>query len=890
MMTSGLGAQTERMPSDLFSTSNTPDASSGENPAAPDQGFAQLFRAMSQNSPDSPAPGSPPALVVTEQCVAADLALNVPQPGSASSQTTVEPSSPNGTPGLLTILESLPVPGATPVKTAAVSCQTGFLAQANTVVPQAPPQVDPLTVPQAQPRSALKPKESTNPTAADSMPQKSASSQVINPVIPNPTPQADLPSAGNTVSDLGATVPRGKIFPVVGGAKGKVGSLVAGNPITRGVTAKNITFTKSSDSEPTGKGSVATTDETHHQTTAAAASTQSDLDLAAIAASPLLAASCVNVPAENAAPFPPVLPAIDRQNPAPNASATEKLSSGLHEVAPFTPGPITLAPGSVMIGSLGSSRAHTLAAESISPHSVSTAVTRSQSAEVITSPLKPGPAGSVPQIPTLPLAANSAALSEQPVHQENVGLTVSDAVAPAAVQVAKPSAELHRTNAWQTPGPELFPRQIECDARLVDLGNSGLVLADQPPVLLSSARHAAGSIVPHQAPAKGSELAAPSANTTPPVATATPLSQGAEQTPPVAVQSSPGVAATDIALTDSLDLQPAKPEAKNAGVRTFSEPVNRLAAGVEAKPTSESAEPGPGQLAVETTDTSTGLPAPSRVAESSAPIPRAEGTSEPLTDRPNNSPTRTESSALAGGTNDAKPMKAMHRVTEQNEIADSAQQKLPRFDASEPRIAEHAASSDHGTVQSRHNASEATVILDMTQRSPGAQPVIPVVEKIVSGPSETVHAVENLQRLINEHALELKHLGPTALVVTVKPDGKTDLVLHLEMNASGIQVQVQCRPELADQLAPKWEQLQQSMAGQGIHVAALNENSARMGSGGSQNWESSTNFRHEQPAPDSRHERPTPRQEPTLSSLAEVSPRKPSNTTVRKNGRWETWA
>jgi hypothetical protein len=136
------------------------------------------------------------------------------------------------------------------------------------------------------------------------------------------------------------------------------------------------------------------------------------------------------------------------------------------------------------------------------------------------------------------------------------------------------------------------------------------------------------------------------------------------------------------------------------------------------------------------------------------------------------------------------------------------------------------------------------------------------------------------------HVTELKSLNLDSMSVVLKPDSNTEIYLRLNQHAGTVEVQARCERGDFQSLNAHWEELQRSLASQGVRVSPL-ENSAwnpdalpgRAGDGFQQ--------APDQPPPQTREPvtelRPAPlKSEPARRSV-------PSTKAPASQG-WESWA
>ena len=159
---------------------------------------------------------------------------------------------------------------------------------------------------------------------------------------------------------------------------------------------------------------------------------------------------------------------------------------------------------------------------------------------------------------------------------------------------------------------------------------------------------------------------------------------------------------------------------------------------------------------------------------------------------------------------------------------------------------------------------------------------------------ETNRAVEQISGLLLREAGLLRQHSPDSMAVVLRPDANTELMVHLTQRNGQIEASVRCERGDFQQLGALWGHLQESLAGQKIQLAPLQESS-----GSPSGWSSSPAASGDgqagaqwgrggrEPAAESAAEQARQSARPQPRSPAEPMPQNPS---LRLQTGWETWA
>ena len=164
----------------------------------------------------------------------------------------------------------------------------------------------------------------------------------------------------------------------------------------------------------------------------------------------------------------------------------------------------------------------------------------------------------------------------------------------------------------------------------------------------------------------------------------------------------------------------------------------------------------------------------------------------------------------------------------------------------------------------------------------------------VRGP-EAARTVEQLSGLVMRETAVLKQHTPDSMAVVLRPDANTELFLHLTQRDGQIEASVRCERGNFDQINALWPQLQESLAGQKVRLAPLQESTEPQrdpqgASGSTMNFSESEqrSRRQSMPEDDSTSDRPSSAP-PSTVSLHPERRRSGTRPTASRPG-WETWA
>jgi hypothetical protein len=282
--------------------------------------------------------------------------------------------------------------------------------------------------------------------------------------------------------------------------------------------------------------------------------------------------------------------------------------------------------------------------------------------------------------------------------------------------------------------------------------------------------------------------------------------------------------------------------------------------------------------------------------EQLSPTPKAAETKLVSTETPK-SPVIT-AQALADssdGTGGALNSQRMTFTGEKNEIAGSAEQKVPgtppKGDLSAKAATYAEAARDSVVSSAKTGAPDASVSLDFSAKS---TPVSLDAAKAASAVQPVDHAAtqaERLGQLVSQQVTVIRQSGSDHLAVSVKLDPHTEVNLQLTNHQGQIQASVRWERGGVEGVESHWKDLQQSLAKQNVQLLPMdNKTSTRQSpnqSGG--NNDTSSNFRDSSPNSQRQGRESRPRFEPAATVPLIPSTGKATARTASPQG-WESWA
>jgi hypothetical protein len=246
------------------------------------------------------------------------------------------------------------------------------------------------------------------------------------------------------------------------------------------------------------------------------------------------------------------------------------------------------------------------------------------------------------------------------------------------------------------------------------------------------------------------------------------------------------------------------------------------------------------------------------------------------------------------GTPVANSSQHMKFATQRNEIAGSAEQKLP-LDA---QTAHTPAGGKETMPVARiripadfSDPNESATQWMVLHAKAGAEAAGTLTTNIANASAPLSGRIEQVERLIDQEIVLVRQSGAASLAVSLKVDSKTSLFLQLTTHQGHIEASVRCEAGDAGALGEHWGQLQESLARQNVHLlplddAAVSSNTPfEPASESGKNFQGGTGPQNEPPRP------PAPEVEKSsddaLDAVVEIT--KPRNKSRHYHG-WEKWA
>ena len=177
------------------------------------------------------------------------------------------------------------------------------------------------------------------------------------------------------------------------------------------------------------------------------------------------------------------------------------------------------------------------------------------------------------------------------------------------------------------------------------------------------------------------------------------------------------------------------------------------------------------------------------------------------------------------GTGSAKDDNSMPKASPENQIAGGTVQKLPGGGRTAPP-AEFRAGEEtlHEAAQQRSRfARPGGETVSLTFGVSGSQPAIHEHVEAPTPAGGAGRVSEQLLLNLTREVAQFKRFNAESMAVVLKPDANTEIFLHLAMRNG--QVDVQARFERGDfsAISGQWQQLQQTMAQQGVRLSPLQD-------------------------------------------------------------------
>lgn len=226
----------------------------------------------------------------------------------------------------------------------------------------------------------------------------------------------------------------------------------------------------------------------------------------------------------------------------------------------------------------------------------------------------------------------------------------------------------------------------------------------------------------------------------------------------------------------------------------------------------------------------------------------------------------------------------MKQLTNQDEVARLMVQELP--DPSAWPVEVRSSEQARGARRDESNLPETIFAsLDLSGSHPHA-----ASETAPASDTPPPTLAQRLLPLVSAEVRVLRQAGPGELSVLLKPDGRTEIVLHLRRKAGYVEATVRCERGDFQSLNTEWGQLRESLLSHGVLMLPLTEPPAavqvRAGAATNSSASASDDPSHRQP-----QSAPMLPDEPSFSGATTTT----SSRTARKAGAdtrrlLESWA
>lgn len=244
------------------------------------------------------------------------------------------------------------------------------------------------------------------------------------------------------------------------------------------------------------------------------------------------------------------------------------------------------------------------------------------------------------------------------------------------------------------------------------------------------------------------------------------------------------------------------------------------------------------------------------------------------------------------GTATALNRQRMKFVSEKNEIAGRAVQKLPdasaAADPSEGSDVTLPIKSDGDLPRRAKDSFEPDLTINFSGKNSATDFALENTSEKVQTPDAPNSQVERLTHLIGQEVITVRQSGASSLAVSLKLDSQTELFLHLTHHDGQLQASLRCERGNAEALNSHWGQLQESLSRQNVHLLPL---------------EDKTSVRSSAPAPTApatsshafdesfkNHQRQTREEAPPTQLTAGTRAAKKTQTAKRAGKGFESWA
>ena len=299
---------------------------------------------------------------------------------------------------------------------------------------------------------------------------------------------------------------------------------------------------------------------------------------------------------------------------------------------------------------------------------------------------------------------------------------------------------------------------------------------------------------------------------------------------------------------------------------------SRTADGAKANPNGDRVSQPP-QKTEKKTDNPSGVPASSPLDSPTAPK------ADPSKPTPVHAKESSAAPPPAAGIGAALPSQQMNTALEMTKTSGQEEQNLPGVPAGLAHLVPEKFGARSFLPAPTGSTGEPAVALtafvppaEVSGTAHGAEEVARVAP---------VDATEKILALMSSAVVQLRQTGAEDFEVSLHPDKDTEIWLHVSLQSGGAEIQAELRRGDGAAFAPRWQELQERLAQQGVKLGALTTGDESAGQFGNQSGFSSP---HRQ-----------------WQSEAEAAPLSFVTTTTGNHGRsslaqrsagrgWETWA
>ena len=188
---------------------------------------------------------------------------------------------------------------------------------------------------------------------------------------------------------------------------------------------------------------------------------------------------------------------------------------------------------------------------------------------------------------------------------------------------------------------------------------------------------------------------------------------------------------------------------------------------------------------------------------------------------------------LPDGMTAALNKQRMKFVSEKNEIAERAVQKLPDATSSDDLSGGSAPKTDikanPDVSQSTKESFDSNLAMNLSAKGIATDLVQDKSTGKIESPLPAAAQAERVNHLVSQEAVTIRQSGANSLAVSLKVDPHTELFLQLTNHDGQIQASIRCERGNIEGLDSHWGQLQESLARQNVHLLPLEDKTAARG-------------------------------------------------------------